>query len=184
MKIGRIRPVPLAVLVAGVIALGASAAGAHVEVIPDTAPKGGSEILSFSVPNEEPSANTVKVEVDLPPRSPIASVSTRPMPGWTVAVEKTKLAKPIQSDDGEVTEAVTKITWTATADGLQPGEFDLFTISAGPLPTNTGKLVFKAIQTYSDGTTVNWIEPTVKGAPEPQHPAPVLTLTKAAAAHG
>src|SRR5437870_5656289 len=110
MKIGRIRPVPLAVLVAGVIALGASAAGAHVEVIPDTAPKGGSEILSFSVPNEEPSANTVKVEVDLPPRSPIASVSTRPMPGWTVAVEKTKLAKPIQSDDGEVTEAVTKIT--------------------------------------------------------------------------
>ena len=104
MKIGRIRPVPLAVLVAGVIALGASAAGAHVEVIPDTAPKGGSEILSFSVPNEEPSANTVKVEVDLPPRSPIASVSTRPMPGWTVAVEKTKLAKPIQSDDGEVTE--------------------------------------------------------------------------------
>ena len=57
------------------------------------------------------------------------------MPGWDVAVEKTKLAKPVKSDDGDVTEAVSKITWTATAGGLAPGQFDLFTISAGPLPT-------------------------------------------------
>ena len=70
------------------------------------------------------------------------------------------------------------ITWTATDAGLAPGQFDLFTISAGPLPTNTSKLTFKAIQTYSDGTTVNWIQATVKGAPEPEHPAPVLTLTR------
>ena len=67
--------------------------------------------------------------------------------------------------------------------GSTPGEFDLFTISAGPLPTNTGKLTFKAIQTYSDGTIVNWIQATVKGAPEPEHPAPVLTLTKASSGH-
>ena len=82
-----------------------------------------------------------------------------------------------------VTEAVSKITWTATDGGLEPGEFDLFTISAGPLPTKTGKLTFKAIQTYSDGTVVSWIEPTVKGAPEPEHPAPILTLTKASSGH-
>ncbi len=53
----------------------------------------------------------------------------------------------------------------------------------GPLPTNTKQLVFKAIQTYSDGTTVNWIQRTVKGAPEPDHPAPVLKLTKAGTGH-
>ena len=106
-------------------------------MVPGTAPKGGFEILSFSVPNEEPNANTVKLEVDLPTKYPIAFVSTQPMPGWTVAVEKTTLAKPVTTDDGQVTEAVTKITWTATDGGLKPGEFDLFTISAGPLPTNT-----------------------------------------------
>ena len=43
------------------------------------------------------------------------------MAGWTVAVEKTTLAKPVKTDDGDVTEAVSKITWTATAGGLQPG---------------------------------------------------------------
>ncbi len=185
MRISRIgrRVLVGGLLVASVIALGASAAGAHVEVVPGSAAKGGSEILSFSVPNEELNANTVGVEIDLPAKHPIASVATKPMPGWTVAVEKTKLAKPVKSDDGDVTEAVTKITWTATAGGLNPGEFDLFTISAGPLPTNTSQLVFKAIQTYSDGTTVDWIQQTVKGAPEPDHPAPVLKLTKAGSGH-
>jgi Domain of unkown function (DUF1775) len=49
-------------------------------VVPASAPRGGSVILSFNVPNEEPNANTVKLEVDLPTKSPIASVSTQPMP--------------------------------------------------------------------------------------------------------
>ena len=121
------------------IALGASAAGAHVAVVPGSAPKGGFEVLSFNVPNEEENANTVKVEVNLPTKYPIASVSLQPMPGWTSTVEKTKLSKPVKTDDGDVTEAVTKITWTATDGGLTPGQFDLFTISAGPLPTNTSQ---------------------------------------------
>ncbi len=180
MTIRTVRPLILGVLAAVIVALGASTAVAHVSVSPGSAPRGGFAVLSFNVPNEEPNANTVKLEVFLPTRFPIASVSTQPMTGWTVAVEKTKLAKPITTDDGQVTEAVSAITWTATEGGLKPGEFDLFTISAGPLPTRTSRLVFKAIQTYSDGTVVSWIEPTVKGAPEPEHPAPVLTLTKAA----
>ena len=179
MRIARVAPVLVTGLVIVAIAVAALPAGAHVEIVPGRAPKGGSAILSFNVPNESDTANTVKLEVDLPTKYPIASVRTQPMTGWTVAVEKTKLAKPITTDDGQVTEAVSKITWTATAGGLNPGEFDLFTVSAGPLPTNTNTLVFKAIQTYSDGTVVSWIQQTVKGAPEPEHPAPVLKLTKA-----
>jgi uncharacterized protein YcnI len=105
------------------------------------------------------------------------------MPGWTIDVEKTTLAKPVTTDDGQVTQAVSTITWTATDSGLLPGQFDLFTISAGPLPTKPKSLTFKAIQTYSNGDTVNWIEASVKGAPEPEHPAPVLRLTKASATH-
>lgn len=178
-KIRRARPLVLAALVVGTVAVGALPAGAHVTVTPSSAPKGGFQVLSFNVPNEEDVANTVKLEVQLPANSPIPSVSVRPMPGWTIDVQKTTLAKPVNTDDGQVTQAVSTITWTATDGGLTPGQFDLFTISAGPLPTNTGKLTFKAIQTYSNGDTVNWIQQTVKGAPEPDHPAPTLTLTKA-----
>jgi uncharacterized protein YcnI len=179
MKVRRLGPFVGSVLVASVIALGAPAAGAHVSVVPSSAPKGGFEILSFSVPNEEQTANTVTVQVNLPTKYPIASVSIQPKPGWSAVVQTSKLAKPVKTDDGEVTEAATRITWTATAGGLHPGEFDLFTISAGPLPNNTNQLVFKAIQTYSDGTTVDWIQQAVKGAPAPDHPAPVLKLTAA-----
>jgi uncharacterized protein YcnI len=183
MKVRRVGPFVGGIVVAAVIALGASAAGAHVSVVPSSAPKGGFAILSFSVPNEEQAANTVTVQVDLPTKDPIAFVSIQPKPGWSVDVQKSKLAKPVKTDDGEVTEAVTRITWAATAGGLQPGEFDLFTVSAGPLPTNTKQLVFKAIQTYSDGTIVSWIQQTVKGTPAPAHPAPVLKLTAAASSH-
>jgi uncharacterized protein YcnI len=159
-------------------------ASAHVTVQPSSVPKGGFEILSFSVPNEKDAANTVGLEVTLPTKYPIAFVSVKPMTGWTIATERTKLAKPVKTDDGQVTEAVTKITWTATGGGLEPGQFDLFTISAGPLPTKPNKLEFKALQTYSDGEVVSWIEPVVKGAPEPEHPAPSVSLTKASSDHG
>jgi len=177
------RLVVLAALVVGLVALAALPAAAHVSVNPSSAPKGGFEVLSFNVPNEEADANTVKVDVLIPTKYPIASVRIQPMPGWSTAVEKTTLAKPVKTDDGDVTQAVTKITWTADAGGLKPGEFDLFTISAGPLPTKTNKLTFKAIQTYSNGEVVNWIQQTVKGAPEPEHPAPTLTLTAASSDH-
>ncbi len=43
--------------------------------------------------------------------------------------------------------------------------FEDFTVSLGPLPTNTDRLVFKAIQTYSNGDVVRWIDtPTPGGA--------------------
>src|SRR6478752_3057042 len=113
-SVKRIRFVGLAALVAGVVALGALPAGAHVSITPSSAPKGGFQVLSFNVPNEETAANTVKLEVTIPTKNPIASVSYQPMPGWTVDVEKKTLAKPVKTDDGDVTEAVSKITWTAT----------------------------------------------------------------------
>jgi uncharacterized protein YcnI len=183
MSIRRVRLLVLGALAAALLVFAAAPANAHVSITPSSAPKGGFQVLSFNVPNEEPDANTVKLEVQLPTKYPIAFVSTQPMYGWSTAVEKTKLAKPVQTDDGEVSEAVTKITWTATTGGLNPGEFDLFTISAGPLPTKPKSLTFKAIQTYSDGTVVNWIQQTVKGAPEPEHPAPTLKLTKSSESH-
>jgi uncharacterized protein YcnI len=166
-----------------VVFVAATAAGAHVSVQPGSAAKGSFSIFSFSVPNEEADANTVKLEVTFPVKHPIPFVSVKPMAGWTITTEKAKLPKPVKTVDGQVTEAVTKVTWTANAGGLEPGEFDLFTVSAGPLPTNTKQLAFPTLQTYSSGEVVRWIQTTAKGAPEPDFPVPTLTLTKASSGH-
>jgi hypothetical protein len=38
-------------------------------------------------------------------------------------------------------------------------------------------VAFKAIQTYSNGDVVRWIDPVVAGQAAPGHPTPILTLT-------
>src|SRR3954468_22871622 len=92
----------------------AGPASAHVTVNPNTAAQGAYTKVSFRVPTESDTASTTKLQVNLPTDTPIASVSTKPVVGWTVATVKTKLATPIKSDDGDITEAVTQITWTAS----------------------------------------------------------------------
>jgi periplasmic copper chaperone A len=164
-------------LTAGVLL--AVPAFAHVTVNPGTATQGGYTKLTFRVPNEKDTGNTVAVEVDLPQDTPIASVALKPVPGWTAVATKSKLATPIKGDDGEITEAVTKIVWTASADSaIKPGQFQEFDVSAGPLP-KVDQVVFKALQTYSDGEIVRWIEAPNSTTP-PDHPAPTLKLTQAA----
>ncbi len=171
----------VAALAAGTVLAVAAPAFAHVTVQPGTAQQGGYTAVAFRVPDESDTAGTTKVEVNLPTDHPVASVATQPLPGWTATVEKTKLTTPIKTDDGDsITDAVSKVTWTADAGSkIGPGQFQEFKISLGPLPTNTDKLVFKALQTYDDGTVVRWIDEAKDGQPEPQHPAPTLTLTKA-----
>lgn len=157
----------------------AAPAAAHVTVNPSDATKGGFTKIAFRVPNETENTDTTKVEIALPTDTPIASVSVKPLPGWTAVADKTKLTTPIKSDDGEVTAAVTKVTWTAAAgSALKPGQFQEFELSLGPLP-DTDQIIFKALQTYSDGKVVRWIdEPTTDGT-EPDNPAPVLKLSAA-----
>jgi uncharacterized protein YcnI len=163
------------------VLLAASPASAHVTVNPSNATQGGYTKLTFRVPNEKDNATTTTVEVNLPQDTPIASVSVKPVPGWTAAATKSKLDKPIKSDDGEITEAVTKIVWTANSPdtAIQVGQFQEFDVSVGPLP-EVDKIVFKALQTYSDGDVVRWIEEPAADGKEPDHPAPTVKLAKAA----
>jgi uncharacterized protein YcnI len=155
----------------------AGSAFAHVTVSPDTAPKGGDQTVAFRVPDEEDGTSTVKLEIDLPVDKPIAAVDTQPMPGWTAVSTTSKLAKPIKSDDGEVTQAVTKVVWTAAAGaGIKPGQFQQFFVSFDSLP-DAGSIEIKALQTYANGDIVRWIDdPAPAGQDEPEHPAPILTL--------
>ncbi|XVV09425.1 YcnI family protein [Actinoplanes sp. CA-131856] len=169
----------VAATVAGLTLALAAPASAHVTVNPDTATAGGYAKVTFRVPNESDTASTTKVEVNLPADNPVASVSVKPITGWDVATTISKLAKPLEAHGAQITESVSKITWTAKAGSeVKPGQFQEFDVSLGPLP-ESGQMVFKALQTYSDNTIVRWIdEPTTDGS-EPEHPAPVLKLAAA-----
>jgi periplasmic copper chaperone A len=166
------------VAVAGSVLL-AGPASAHVSVNPREAAPGGFAKLTFRVPTESPTASTTKVTVSLPLETPLASVSIKPHPGWTANVTKTKLATPVVSEDLRLTEAVSRITWTARKGAaIAPGQFEEFDISVGPLPTNVPTMSFPAVQTYDDGTTVRWTDTVTAGSQEPEHPAPTLTLAE------
>ncbi|GGQ71942.1 YcnI family copper-binding membrane protein [Kitasatospora griseola] len=179
------RSVGTLVVAAGALLASAVPAFAHVSVQPGSAQQGGYTAVAFRVPNESDTASTVKLEVSLPLDHPMASVRTQPLPGWTATLEKSKLDKPLDSHGQQITEAVSKITWTADAGTkIAPGQFEEFKVSLGALPTDTDKLTFKALQTYDNGDVVRWIEESKDGQPEPAKPAPVLSLTKADAAAG
>lgn len=155
------------------------AASAHVRVNPDQASVGSYATLTFKVPTESATAGTVKLEVDLPTDTPLGSVSYQPLAGWKTEVVTEKLAKPIKTDDGTVTEAPTKVIWTADA-GVQiaPGEFQQFVISAGAMP-DTGSILLPAHQYYSDGSVVDWDQKTPASGKEPEHPAPTVYIKDA-----
>jgi uncharacterized protein YcnI len=156
----------------------AAPASAHVTVDPESVPQGtGDVVLSFRVPNEEASANTTKIDMQLPQDHPIAVVDVRPTNGWTAQVTTVHLATPITTDDGTFSDVASEIVWTGGQIG--PGQYESFDLLAQGLPDDADSLSFPTIQTYSDGTTVSWIDPTPPGGPEPDHPAPVLTLTAA-----
>jgi uncharacterized protein YcnI len=169
--------VVVAVATLAVFGLGSPAA-AHVTVNPRTATQGGYAKLTFRVPNEKATASTVKLEIQMPADAPVASVSIRPVPGWSVEVQRRTLDAPVTAHGAQITEVVDIITWTASPGAeIGPGQFQEFDISAGPLP-EVDQMVFKALQHYSDGDVVRWIDEPQEGA-ELDHPAPVLSLTPA-----
>jgi periplasmic copper chaperone A len=157
----------------------AATASAHVTVSPTSLPQGSTAELTFKVPNEESKANTVKLQLQIPTAYPIAQVLAKPVPGWTITEHTVTLAKPLTTDDGTFTTAVDEIDWTGGS--VPPGEYQDFQISVDPLPTDTTQLVFKAVQTYSNGDVVRWIDLSTSSDSDPEHPAPVLTLTPVSA---
>ena len=153
-----------ALALVGLLAL-AGAADAHVTVNPSTAPGGSWSKLTFRVPTESETASTTKVQVYFPADAGFQSVSVKPHPGWSYSISKTN-------------DTVEQITWTPINKvyEIRPGEFDEFDVAVGPLP-DSGTLTFKTLQTYSDGSVARWIDVPAAGQPEPEHPAPALTIT-------
>lgn len=163
----------------GLAVLPATAATAHVRVIPETTAAGAWTVLTFRVPNEKDAATTTKVVVDLPTRTPLTHVGTRPVPGWTAEVQTGKLPEPVDVEGATITEAPLHVVFTASGDAaIGAGQFQEFALQVGPLPAAGTDLLLPAHQTYSDGTVVDWDEPTT-GSEEPESPAPELTVTAA-----
>jgi uncharacterized protein YcnI len=163
-------------LAAGALLAAPAAAGAHVTLNPSTVPAKGFAELLVRVPNETDNTNTTKLDIKFP--HGFVQVSYEPRPGWTFNVQKTKLAKPVQTDDGPVTEEVSRLTITGTGKGegaIAPGQFVDFPLSV-QVPDQAGKkLLFPTLQTYSDGKVVRWIAPDESA----DTPAPHLDVTAA-----
>ncbi|GGL25753.1 YcnI family copper-binding membrane protein [Nocardia jinanensis] len=153
---------------AGFVLAGAGTAAAHVSVSAPDAEPGHGAVATFSVPTESDNAATTSVRITVPEFS---TARTEPVPGWTAKIDR----------NGK--DQVTAVTWTANpgSTGIRPGEFQRFAVSLGPFP-ESDSVAFPAEQTYSDGTVVRWNETGDHDSVE--HPAPVVTLTGAEAAHG
>jgi periplasmic copper chaperone A len=168
--------------VAAILAL-PGIAQAHVTVQPGTAEGGGFSVVAFRVPNERDDASTTQLRVTLPKDQPIGSVQTTPVPGWKVSTATRHLDKPIEMFGEQLDTVVSEVTWTATGGGIRPGQFQDFNLSLGQLP-ESGEVVFNTLQTYSSGEKVNWNQVSADPSVEPEHPAPILTITPAAAGEG
>ena len=164
-----------------VLALGVTSASAHVGVSSADAAPGGFGEVTLRVPNESQTASTISLRVQIPAETPLASVRTKPVPGWTATLTRSPIDPPVDVHGTEVSEAVTEIVWTADPGaGIGPGQYQTFAINGGPFP-DVDTITFPTLQTYDDGEESAWIEPTLDGQPESEDPAPVLSLVDSAA---
>ncbi len=148
-------------VIAVVVAAGMfpAAAQAHIQVSPTAVAPGDAAKFTVLVPGER-DVETTRVELKMP--AGLLPFSYEETPGW-----KRELVK---ASNG----AVDRVVWT----GRFPKDgFAEFSFLAGT-PEKPGELVFKALQTYSDGTIVRWI-----GAPGSDQPAPVTKVEVSAPRH-
>jgi uncharacterized protein YcnI len=135
----------------------AAPASAHIQVRPSLAAPGDPVLFEVIVPNEK-DAHTVEVTLQIP--KDVLPFSFAASDGW----ERTN--KP--NADG----SIATVTWKGE---LAEDGFASFSFLAST-PEQEGEIVWKALQTYDDGSTVRWI-----GEPDSDNPAAVTRIAKDAA---
>jgi LPXTG-motif cell wall-anchored protein len=138
----------------------AGVAWAHVTVAPEEVAAGEYETLTVSVPTEK-EIPTTEIRVEVPEGFTVFGV--QPVPGWEHSFE----------EDGGV---ITTVTWSGGDIG--PQEFQQFLLSA-QAPEEPGEYPWKAIQTYEDGSVVEWT-----GPPDAEEPASVVEVASAGGTGG
>ena len=145
------RRAALALAALAVLAV-APVAAAHVTVSPRQSELGAREAYVVRMPNEKKAA-TVRLDAEFPPEARVTSL--RQAPGWTIQVRR----------DGA--GAITGASW---AGDLPPDQYVEFGVQAVN-PKAGATLTWKFVQTYADGTKVEWT-----GAPGTPTPAPQVRL--------
>ena len=159
-------PRRVALTVGGALVLTLATAGtadAHIEVHAEGAQAGtGPVTLSFSAESESPTVGIVGVKTQLPAGIQPGDVSLATAPaGWTL----------MPTDDG----------FELRGPEVEAGLDAEYGIAVAQLPPDVTELAFPTLQYYADGREVAWIEPITDALPEPEKPAPVLTVAPAPA---
>jgi periplasmic copper chaperone A len=148
--------------------LAPAAADAHVSLHPNVVPAGAFATLTLRVPNEQDSANTTGIRIQMP--DGFLDVSAAPPPGWSFSTKTKKLATPVKTDDGEIDTEVTEVDFSGGK--LPPGQFAQFPMSV-VIPGKEGDVLsFKVLQQYSNGQVSRWI-----GDPDSDSPAPTIDVS-------
>jgi uncharacterized protein YcnI len=173
MRISPVTRISAALGTGALLAIAAPlAASAHVTINPSAAEAGSYSTVTVKVPNESATATTTRVELSLPEDTPFTSVRYVPVAGWTAELVRETLPEAVTVNDAKVTEAVTSILWTASSGSeISDGQLQQFTVSLGAVP-DVGAITLPAIQYYSDGTQVDWVETEA----DAEYPAPVLYI--------
>jgi uncharacterized protein YcnI len=157
--------ITFALSIFGAMMIFAGAASAHVTVAPKETSQGKYEVFTVKVPSENETVPTTKVEVKIPDDVNVTRIE--PKPGWSYEVQKDASGK------------ITSVTWTTEGEGLSPIEFAQFNMS-GKVGDDATEIVWKAYQTYKDGSVVEWV-----GAKDAEKPASVTVVLPAdASANG
>jgi hypothetical protein len=140
----------------------AAPAWAHVQVEAQPGSPGATDaVLKVLAAGESGTAGVAKLEVVADPAIPADQVTLVDGPtGWTLT-------------------AGTNGGFVLAGPALPKGEDAVSHVKVKKLP-DAPKVVFKVVQTYSDGEIVRWIDLTGADGKEPDHPAPVVALTAGA----
>ncbi len=149
-------------------------AQAHISLHPNTIPAGAFVTLDVRVPGEQAGAYAYEIDMLVPPG--FTEIDTQNVPGWSVKKITTKLATPIQTDEGPISEEVSQIIWTGDRSALgrlEDNSFIQFPLSIAMPSDLAGKsLAFKTVQYYSNGKVIHWI-----GPPNAEYSAPTVNIT-------
>ena len=129
---------------------------AHVSVRPRESTAGASQPYTMRVPTEK-SVATVRIEIEFPSLAEVAKVDEKP--GWKLELKR--------SAAGKLVGAI----WSGSS--IAPREVAEFMFTATN-PSEEGKLEWKVIQVYEDGSQSEWTGPAGS-----RSPASVTTIKKA-----
>jgi len=167
---------------AGLLAVAAAPATAHVTVTPDTTAAGSYAVLTFSVGHGCEGSPTTAIEIALPEQV-LQATPTR-NPAWRVEKVLEQLDEPVTDAHGsEVTERVARVVYTAEQP-LPDGYRDTFELSL-QLPDAAGEtLTFPVVQKCRKGET-GWVETPADGQDpdELERPAPAFVLGSGGGGH-